>query len=120
MASRVEEVQQHLLTHSTILIASGFLAGVLFTQNVPLLQASPTIFTVLFGLVAYFGLGYLAQTRRYKALQAAQEAEQAELENRVDRHVPAAEENRPVHVRSDYHPRTMGVNGGKPRQYEQI
>lgn len=77
-----------LLSHSSILILSGFLIGV-FSQNV--FGPEIAIYVLLAGaagMSAYFGLGLLARRQRRQTAVLEIENATLKLASRIDRHVP--------------------------------
>lgn len=77
-----------LLSHSTILILSGFLIGMV-AHNYVQSQAAPYVYlTGIVGLIAYLGLGQLARSRQKRAESLACERASDMLVQRLNRHVP--------------------------------
>jgi len=76
-----------LVSHSSILIFSGVLIGMVAARMVSR-EWQPIVYLVgLFGLVAYFGLALLAERRQRRTAERALEKASADLEHRFDRHV---------------------------------
>ena len=77
-----------LLSHSTILILSAFLVGIA-AGKAPNAQVEVMLYlTSIFGVIAYFGLGRVANKRRQLAEQRQQEQAAKQLAIRVGRHIP--------------------------------
>ena len=77
-----------LLSHSTILILSAFLVGIA-AGKAPNAQIEVMLYlTSICGVIAYFGLGHVANKRRQLAEQREQERAAQQLAIRVERHIP--------------------------------
>ena len=85
-----------ILSHSSILILSGFLIGLAACRGVhPELQANVCLAGVA-GLISYFGLGLLARQRQQRADRVARQQAAWRMERRIHRHVPRLA---PMHAR---------------------
>jgi len=79
--------QKPLVSHSSILIFSGVLIGMVATRIVNQEWQLTVSLAGLFGLIAYFGLALLAERRQRSIADRALEKASADLEHRFDRHV---------------------------------
>ena len=82
-----ETDRKPLLSHSTVLILSGFLIGMVCRRI-----ADPRIEVLVFavgvlGVVAYIGLDQVARRRQERAHRTAAERANQDLERRIDRHI---------------------------------
>ena len=108
-ARRKQKNRKPLITHSTVLILSGFLIGMVFRRMV-----DPSIEVYVFaagliGVFCYLGLDWLARRRQQQAAQLELERTNHELERRINRHIPHE-----VPVRSS---RPSSVQSGTENQY---
>ena len=76
-----------LVSHSSILIFSGILIGMVASRMVSQEWQSTVYLIGLFGLVSYFGLALLAERRQRNTTERALEKASTDLEHRFDRHV---------------------------------
>ncbi len=74
---------KRLLTHSTILIMSGFLIGLVASDTVPAHLQLTVLLAGVAGVVAYLGLGCVAKKVRTRAAQKLVST----LERRMDQHI---------------------------------
>jgi|GEM_PF-2035700 len=85
--SLVDTGTRPLLSHTSILIISIFVLG-MATGRISSLPADSTYLMMgVFGLISYFGLGALANTRERKRRQQLMEIKEVALEGRLERHL---------------------------------
>lgn len=77
-----------LITRSTILILSGFLFGMALRHLGGDGPATLCMFFAAFGVVAWFGLGKVAQLRRLRLVRSTTFEAERRLSTRIDRHIP--------------------------------
>ena len=77
-----------LLSHSSILIFSGFLVGLGSSLSLSTAMSRQVLLSGLVGMIAYFALGLLATKRRERDSKAAHRLATSRLEKRLDRHNP--------------------------------
>lgn len=76
-----------LLSHTSILIISIFILG-MATGNVSSVPANSAFLMMgVFGVISYFGLGALADSRERKRRQQILEQKEEALEGRLERHL---------------------------------
>jgi hypothetical protein len=76
-----------LLSHSSILILSGFLIGMVSRNAVRPGDEMLVYAAGVVGLVSYLGLGLLARARKQRATNHEFEQASTRLEKRINRHV---------------------------------
>ncbi len=101
-----------LLSHSSILILSGFLIGVVVRR-----MANPSVEVYVFaagliGIFCYLALDRLAQRRQQRAERIELEQANNNLDRRISRHIPQEPQ-----VRSS---RPLPVHRGTERQYQTV
>jgi hypothetical protein len=79
----------HVLSHSTILILSGFLIGIGAGKAATPALENVVLLAGIGGLIAYIGLDSAARRRNQRATQAAVEKATQALEERYTRHLAA-------------------------------
>lgn len=98
------KARKPLLSHSSILILSGFLIGMVFNQ---MTESGVEIYVFaagLVGLLGYLCLDELAQRRRLQAEKTEFEQATNKLERRLNRHIlqgPQVRSSRPSPVHHD-------------------
>jgi len=81
--------QQHpLLSHSSILIFSGFLIGLASAHSLAHRMSRIVLLAGIAGLIAYFALGLVAQKRQQRSTKAALRKATSHLEQQLERHNP--------------------------------
>lgn len=87
-----KQIDKHpLLSHTSILIISFFILGMAIGEISSLPSDSTYLMMGVFGLIAYFGLGALANTRERKRYQQVMEKKEEALEGRLERHLVSQE-----------------------------
>ena len=79
--------EKPLLSHSSILIFSGFLIGMVSRNAVRPGDEMLVYGAGVVGLVSYFGLGLLARARKQRATNHDFQQASTRLEKRINRHV---------------------------------
>ena len=98
--SKTDDQRGSLLSHSTILILSGFLIG-MASSNITQPGSQFYVYCIgLFGIVSYFALGHVAKSRHEKSAQMAADKAASRMEGRLDRHVSNDLEIRSSHAAS--------------------
>lgn len=111
-----------LLSHSSILIFSGVLIGMVASQVVQARWEPFVYLAGLFGLVAWFALGHLARIREQRRASSATRQAASRLASRLDRHTlrfQASGPHSPLangtriggHPGSPRHQQTRGLTG---------
>jgi len=88
ISNHPSEQRGALISHSSILIFSGFLIGLASGHSLPGESERLVFFAGLVGLIAYLGLGVAARHQRKLANERASRAARSRLEQRLDRHNP--------------------------------
>ena len=87
-SSKTPKPRRALLSHSTVLILSAFLIGLLVHHAVPT-RFEPYLYGAgTAGLFAYLALDIVAARRRARESELAQQQVEREFENRMNRHMP--------------------------------
>jgi len=85
---KADEPERPLLSHSSVLVLSAFLIGVVVHHAAPP-QLEPLLFGAgAVGLFAYLWLDIAAARRRERDEELAQEKIERRFESQVNRHVP--------------------------------
>jgi hypothetical protein len=83
--------RKQLISHSTILILSGFLIGIGAGKAAHPDIENYVLLAGVGGLIAYIGLDSAARRRTHRATQAAMDKATQALEERYSRHLAASE-----------------------------
>ncbi len=102
-----------LLSHTSILIISIFVLG-MATGGVSTLPADSNYLMMgVFGLISYFGLGTLANTRERKRREQLREKKGEALEGRLERHLTnKSQDNSPKPI--------VATNPDQSSQYQTV
>ncbi|QDT25194.1 hypothetical protein Enr10x_04890 [Gimesia panareensis] len=82
-----------LLSHTSILIISIFILGMATGKISSVPENSLFLMMGVFGVISYFGLGALAETRARKRRQQILERKEEALEGRLERHLTSNPQN---------------------------
>ncbi len=90
MGSRPEKkpTQSAVLSHTTILILSAFLFGLVAGQHVSPVVEMYVYLAGIIGLIAYFGLGLVSSRRERLRDELNEERSRNRVQTRINRHIP--------------------------------
>ncbi|MEX0703169.1 MAG: hypothetical protein WD069_13830 [Planctomycetales bacterium] len=119
-APRPAETNRPLLSYTSILILSGFLAGLASARLVPPFMEPFLFGGAAAGLASWIGLGCLAERRRRETARQAVHTALHRMDRRLDRHIPRQSAVRMNHAPArerNIHRQYLAVVGSDARFY---